>query len=343
MRLGRTLTLIAAPVCLLLSGPRPAEAQFSSRAPSWPARARWGARSKGVPCRSPPTATRPSSAGPLTTAASARCGCGREAAASGRSRAPSWSARARRGREQGYSVSLSADGNTALVGGHARQQRRRRGVGVDAERWRLDPAGTQAGRHRAPSGTAVNKASVSLSADGNTAIVGADVRTTVTRGGVGLDAERRRLDPAGHQAGRHGRRGSAHKAFRCRSPPTATRPSSAGQVTTTPPAPRGCGRGAAASGPSREPSWSALARWGALQGYSVCALGRRQHRPRRRARGQQSRRRGVGVDAERRRLDPAGRQAGRHGCGGERAARLFRCRSPADGNTAIVGGRERQR
>lgn len=46
-----------------------------------------------------------------------------------------------------------------------------------------------------------------LSADGNTAIVGGPFDNGDARGGVGLDEERRSLDPTRNQAGRLGRRG----------------------------------------------------------------------------------------------------------------------------------------
>ena len=103
---------------------------------------------------------------------------------------------------QGYSVSLSADGNTAIVGGFADNGECWGRVGLDPKRGGVDPAGVQAGRH-GRLGAANQGFSVSLSADGNTAIVGG-----VRRGGLG---------------------------------------------------PRGSGPGAEASGPSRGPSWSARA------------------------------------------------------------------------------------
>ena len=47
----------------------------------------------------------------------------------------------------GYAVTLSADGNTALIGGPRGQQQRRRGVGVHPDGYHLDAAGRQADRH----------------------------------------------------------------------------------------------------------------------------------------------------------------------------------------------------
>ena len=228
--------------------------------------------------------------------------------------------------DQGSSVALSADGNTAIVGGPTDNSRSRGGVGLHPQRRCLDPAGQQAGRHRrgwsrlprlSPSrcpptatppswaGLTTTRApgrrgsspaaavsgpskaaswsaparldsvqqgcSVALSADGNTAIVGGSGDNSNARGGVGLHPQRRCLDPAGQQAGRHrcgwNRRA---KAAPSRCPPTATPPSWAGMATTRAPGRRGSSPAAAASGPSRERSWSAPARLEPpSQGYSV--------------------------------------------------------------------------
>ena len=48
--------------------------------------------------------------------------------------------------EFGYSVALSPEGNTALIGGPHGQRRRRRGVGLHALGHDLDPAGPKAHR-----------------------------------------------------------------------------------------------------------------------------------------------------------------------------------------------------
>ena len=71
----------------------------------------------------------------------------------------------------GASVSLSADGNTAIVGGLARQRSCWGRVDLDQERGVWTQQGQQAGRHRRR-GDRQQGSSVSLSADGNTAIVG---------------------------------------------------------------------------------------------------------------------------------------------------------------------------
>ena len=47
---------------------------------------------------------------------------------------------------QGYSVSLSADGNTAIVGGPTDNNIAGCGLGLDEKRRRLEAAGPQAGR-----------------------------------------------------------------------------------------------------------------------------------------------------------------------------------------------------
>ena len=104
---------------------------------------------KASPSRCPPTATPPSWAGLTTTRTPGRRGSSPAAAASGPSRAASWSAPARlEAPHQGVSVALSADGNTAIVGGPDDNGEHRGGVGLHPQRRRLDPARQQAGRHR---------------------------------------------------------------------------------------------------------------------------------------------------------------------------------------------------
>ena len=99
--------------------------------------------------------------------------------------------------------------------------------------------------------------------------------TTCMWGRVGLDQERRRLDQQGPKLVGSGAVGTPIKAFPCPSPPTATRPSSEGPTTTVVLGPRGSGRGAAASGPSRDPSWSARAPRGTQPGLFRVPLRRR--------------------------------------------------------------------
>ena len=183
---------------------------------------------------------------------------------SGPSKAASWSAPARlESRQQGASVALSADGNTAIVGGYQRQQERRGGVGLHPQRRRLDPARaaswsaparleppnkappsrcpptatppswagitttrTPGRRGSSPAAAACGpskaaswsaparlepptKASPSRCPPTATPPSWAGITTTEHRGGLGLHPQRRRVDPARHQAGRHRRGGDA--------------------------------------------------------------------------------------------------------------------------------------
>ena len=191
---------------------RGAEASGPSRDPSWSARAPSGRRNKATPCPSPPTATPPSSEGTPTTTSIrwGRVGLDEER----RRLDPAGTQAGRLGRAweaalQGWSVSLSADGNTAIVGGPGDNRYRWGRVGLDEERRRLDPAGTQAGR-LGRRGAPLSKAVPCPSPPTATRPSSEGPRRqqlTLAWGRVGLDEERRRLDPAGNQAGRLGRRG----------------------------------------------------------------------------------------------------------------------------------------
>jgi len=92
-----------------------------SRGPSWLARERLEPPGKAVLSRCPPTATRPLSAGRTTKTVPGRRGSSRAATVSGPSKAASWSALERMDSGLGVAmqgfVSLSSDGNTAIVGG----------------------------------------------------------------------------------------------------------------------------------------------------------------------------------------------------------------------------------
>ena len=78
----------------------------------------------------------------------------------------------------GYSVALSADGNTALIGGYAATTATvGRGVGVHALGLDLDPAGRKAHRRRRERSRPASAGSVALSADGNTALIGGPATT----------------------------------------------------------------------------------------------------------------------------------------------------------------------
>ena len=74
------------------------------------------------------------------------------------------------------SVALSADGNTAIIGGHERQRSDRSGVGVYPQQRGVDATRQQAGRERGGWSGPVKAAPSRLSADGNTAIIGGSMR-----------------------------------------------------------------------------------------------------------------------------------------------------------------------
>ena len=200
----------------------------------------WSKPDKACPSRCPPTATPPSWAGLTTTRTPGRRGSSRATAASGPSRETSWSAPARSETlQQGVSVALSADGNTAIVGGTRRQLGHRGGVGLHPQRRCLDPTRRQAGRHGAV-GIAVTRSLRRAVGRRQHRHRGRALRQREHRGGVGLHPQRRRLDPAGQQTGRR-RRGwtTPDKASPSRCPPTATLPSWAGLSTTPTPGRRG--------------------------------------------------------------------------------------------------------
>ena len=132
--------------------------------------------------------------------------------------------------EQGASVALSADGNTAIVGGP--------GDNWTPGRRGCTRAATGCGPSRAASWSA--PARLGLPNKGVRRAVrrrqhrhrGRAWRQRGRRGGVGLHPQRRGLDPAGQQAGRHRRGWSCRQGGPSRCPPTATPPSWAGLATT---------------------------------------------------------------------------------------------------------------
>ena len=91
---------------------------------------------------------------------------------------------------QGYSVALSADGNTAIVGGPTDNPNSNGNIGVGAT-WvytRSNGVWTQQGSELAGTdavGAAFQGGSVALSADGNTAIVGGPSDNTASNGAMG--------------------------------------------------------------------------------------------------------------------------------------------------------------
>ena len=103
-------------------------------------------RARSFRSRSRRTATPPFVGGPGTTTMSVPPGCSRARRACGRSRAESWRQRGRRAPGQ-VSVAISGDGNTAIVGGSIVDDsgRRRRRLGVHAQRGGVDAARRQAG------------------------------------------------------------------------------------------------------------------------------------------------------------------------------------------------------
>ena len=241
---------------------------------------------------------------------------------------------------QGYSVSLSADGNTAIVGGYADN-------GDAGAAWVWTRSGgvwTQQGSKLVGTGAvgAANQGySVSLSADGNTAIVGgvldndaAGAAWVWTRSGGVWTQQGSKLVGTGAV-------GTPTRAFTWPSPPTATPPSLEGLETMVMLGPRGSGPGAGVSGPSRGPSWSGPAGWGRPRHFRV-PLRRRQHR---------HRRRGLRTMVA---LGPRGSGPGAEESGPSRGSKLvgtgavgnaeqgYSVSLSADGNTAIVGGDDRQ-
>ena len=219
--------------------------------------------------------------------------------------------------QQGFSVALSADGKTAIVGGNGDNST----AGAVWIYTRSGNGWVQQGNKLVGSGASGNAnqgLSVALSADGNTAIVGGNLdnsaigaawvftrskgvwtqqgdklvggdfggnwlsgllgravcrrqhrdrgglyRQLVHRGGMGLHPKQRCLDAAGQQAGRHRRgrnRRPRHLPSRCQ--PTATPPSCAGVATTRALGRRGFSPAAAICGRSRATSWSAPVRSG---------------------------------------------------------------------------------
>ena len=105
---------------------------------------------------------------------------------------------------QGQSVALSADGNTAIIGGPGDNT-------AFGAAWVFTRSGgvwTQQGAKLVGTGVvglATQFLSVALSADGNTVVAGADLDNNWGRRGVGIHPQRWGVDPAGRQTGRHRR------------------------------------------------------------------------------------------------------------------------------------------
>jgi FG-GAP repeat len=106
--------------------------------------------------------------------------------------------------EFGYSVALSSDGNTALIGGPGDNS----GIGTAWVFTRSGSVWTQQGARLiglSETGTGEFGYSVALSSEGDTALIGGPRRQRQRRGGVGVRALGRKLEPAGREADRLGR------------------------------------------------------------------------------------------------------------------------------------------
>ena len=168
--------------------------------------------------------------------------------------------------QQGTSVSLSADGNTAIVGGRLDDNQ----AGAAWVWSRSEGAWSQHGTKLVGSGavgSAYQGSSLSISADGNTAIVGgpfddggAGAAWVWTRNGGVWTQQGTKLVGSGAVGKAQGAIWDAQQGTSVSFPPTATRPSSEGTTTTTW-GPRGSGRETEESGPSREQRSSAPAPW----------------------------------------------------------------------------------
>ncbi len=176
----------------------------------------------------------------------------------------------------GGAVSLSADGNTALVGGYFDNA----GAGAVWVWTRSGGVWTQQGSKLVGTGAvgAANQGhSVSLSADGNTAIVGGPDDDQVP-GPCGSGHEVEVFGPSRDPSwSAPAAWGLPFRAIPCPSPPTAIPPWSEGTSTMGAVGPCGSGHGAEVLGPSRDPSWSARHRRGRRAGYFRVPLCRRQH------------------------------------------------------------------
>jgi FG-GAP repeat len=154
--------------------------------------------------------------------------------------------------EQGHAVSLSGDGNTAIVGGFADNSSvgaawvYTRSDGVWSQQAKLVGAGA--------STPAAQGISVSLSGDGNTAIVGGPSGPSGAAwvSALAVCGASKRCWSAQALWAEH------PTDFLCRSPTTGIPPSSAGLMTTASPVPRGCTPARTVCGASKR-SWSALA------------------------------------------------------------------------------------
>ena len=187
-------------------GCSPAAAECGrSRAASWSARAPSGSARRATRWRSRRTATPPSSVGRHDNSARRRVGV----------HAQRWgvvAAGQQAGRYGRRSVHACVQGSrlrsrrtaTPPSSAGTGQLRRRRRVGVHAQRWGVDAAGQQAGRHRRRRGCLAGPLGGDLG--GWEHRHRRRARQLRDRCRVGVHAQRWRVVAAGQQAGRHGRR-----------------------------------------------------------------------------------------------------------------------------------------
>ena len=105
---------------------------------------------------------------------------------------------------QGAAVALSADGNTAIVGGPDRQRGGWRGVGVHAQQRRVDPARRQARRQRRNRASRAGPLRRAFQRRQHRHH-GRPQRQLQRRRRMDIHAQQRRLEPARRQAHRHRR------------------------------------------------------------------------------------------------------------------------------------------
>ena len=151
----------------------------------------------------------------------------------------------------GASVALSADGNTALIGGSGDDEQHGRGVGVHALGLDLEPAGRKADRRRRARRRRFGH-SVALSADGEHGPDRRPSTTTARSARRGCSRARGDLDPAGREARRQ-RQAAAQRSFGSSVALSADGDTAligaAWDNATS--APHGCSRARARRGPSR--------------------------------------------------------------------------------------------
>ena len=169
-------------------------------------------------------------------------------------------------------MSLSADGNTAIVGGFF-DNSNTGAAWVFTTTPEPPPAQFSNGAKLVGTGgvgLGQQGYSVSLSADGNTAIVGgyldnshAGAAWVWTRSGGVWTQQGPKLVGSGAV-------GNAQQGYSVSLSADGNTAIVGGSATTVALGPRGSGRGAEESGPSREPSWSARAPWGTLNKACPC-------------------------------------------------------------------------